>query len=251
MKSLFLKSCLIFLSIFFSCGILYAQSLWSSGTNGGIYYNSGNVGIGTSSPAAKLQVDGNVLSSGSFGVNGSSPSGNIVFTLKANPSGGVAGIYDYNGNLRAYPFYLSSSDAAQGYYYDNNGSLKILLNTIGKSYFTGGGLGVGTSSLGNYMLNVAGGIRADSVVVNTTGADFVFNRSYHMMSLDNLGKYVKKYRHLPGIPTARQMDKGGVSVGALQTKLLQKVEELTLYVVQENKKIEELQKENAQLSARK
>ena len=107
-----------------------------------------------------------------------------------------------------------------------------------------------TSQSANYRLDVAGGIRADSVVVNTTGADFVFDEDYQKMSLDSLAGYVAEHKHLPDISSADRMWKDGVNVGTLQTKLLQKVEELTLYVIEQNKRIERLEKENATLRNR-
>ena len=108
-----------------------------------------------------------------------------------------------------------------------------------KVYFPSGNVLIGKSSQTNnsYMLDVGGNVRANKVVVNTTGADFVFEPSYKLPSLSFVEDYVKKYRHLPGIATAKDMQDKGLDVGEHQTNLLQKIEELTLYTIEQDKKI--------------
>lgn len=148
--------------------------------------------------------------------------------------------------------------------------LKIIFKTgiildpgsyYGKSYVnipegglrvTGGNVLIAKSSQVNsaYHLDVAGGIRCDSIVVNTNGADFVFDKDYQRMSLDTLGGYIERHKHLPGISSSTEMQREGVSLGSMQTKLLQKVEELTLYIIDQNKRIEKLEKENAEMRSR-
>ncbi len=91
----------------------------------------------------------------------------------------------------------------------------------------------------DYLLDVAGNVRANQVTVNTTGADFVFEPSYKLEPLSELKSYVEKNKHLPGIAPAAEMQKNGTEVGESQTKLLQKVEELTLYIILQDKKITE------------
>jgi len=93
-----------------------------------------------------------------------------------------------------------------------------------------------------YALNVNGNIRANKLVVNTNGADFVFEPGYNLLPLSGLEQYVLLNHHLPGIELANKMQKDGVDVGDNQTKLLQKVEELTLYVIELKKEIDELKK---------
>lgn len=88
-----------------------------------------------------------------------------------------------------------------------------------------------------YKLDVNGSIRANKVVVNTTGADFVFDPAYDLLPLSKLGKYIQVHRHLPGIQPATEMQQQGLDVGDNQTKLLQKIEELTLYVIDLNAKL--------------
>jgi hypothetical protein len=95
----------------------------------------------------------------------------------------------------------------------------------------------------NYKLDVAGKIRADEVVVNTTGADFVFKADYKLPSLVEVESYIKINNHLPGITSALVMKVNGMNVSEMQTKLLQKIEELTLYVIELNKKLEQLESE--------
>jgi hypothetical protein len=90
-----------------------------------------------------------------------------------------------------------------------------------------------------YILDVAGNIRANQIVVNSTGADFVFTPFYHLHSLSSLKKYIDQNHHLPEIPSAQQMQTDGLNVGDNQVKLLQKVEELTLYTIASDKNIKE------------
>lgn len=95
----------------------------------------------------------------------------------------------------------------------------------------------------SYKLDVEGKIRANEIVVNTTGADFVFEPEYDLPSLDFVEQYIIENKHLPEIPSAAEMQESGMPVGELNTKLLQKVEELTLYLIQQKNEIEELREE--------
>jgi hypothetical protein len=74
------------------------------------------------------------------------------------------------------------------------------------------------------------------------GADFVFQDKYPLMPLPELEKYIKTEKHLPEIATAKEMETDGVELGKLNTKLLQKTEEITLYIIQQQKEIDELKK---------
>jgi hypothetical protein len=126
-------------------------------------------------------------------------------------------------------------------------SLPLFINPIGNNVIINGSssnnvlIGETTQVNTAYRLDVNGGIRATGVTVNTTGADFVFDPGYQLSPLSSLGVYVKNYHHLPGIANAAQMQKEGVELGAFTTKLLQKIEELTLYSVESDKKVSEQQ----------
>jgi hypothetical protein len=79
------------------------------------------------------------------------------------------------------------------------------------------------------------------------GADFVFQPDYKLPSIEHVATFVKENKHLPDIPSADEMVKNGTNMGELQVKLLQKVEELTLYAIQQNKKIQDQEKKNQEL----
>lgn len=108
------------------------------------------------------------------------------------------------------------------------------------------GIGIGTNNP-QYKLDVNGTIRAKEVKVETGWADFVFAPDYQLPTLSEVEAHIKEHKHLPGIPTEAEVKENGTNLGEMNVKLLQKVEELTLYMIQQNKEIESLKKEVQQL----
>lgn len=186
--------------------------------------SNGNIGIGTASPVANLHVGGDGVRAERFTVSG--------INDRTNNS-------PWYGLGRSSFLDLSSTDdkgAVQvaGYYgllfKTNNGTMGIHQN---------GNVLIGKTAQINssYKLDIAGKVRANEIVVNTTGADYVFESGYQLPELNFVEQFISENNHLPGIPSAAEMQKEGMSVGELNTKLLEKIEELTLYVI-------ELKKEN-------
>jgi len=84
-------------------------------------------------------------------------------------------------------------------------------------------------------------------VTQSPTADFVFEEDYELPTLEAVEKHIKEKKHLPETASAKEMEKEGVNVGEFQIKLLQKIEELTLYSIKQNKKIQQLESENQKL----
>ena len=112
-----------------------------------------------------------------------------------------------------------------------------------------GNVGIGTTNPGDYKLAVNGTIRAKEIKVETGWSDFVFADNYKLMPLNKLEKYIKRNKSLPGIPSEKEVFENGVELGEMQAKFLEKIEELTLYVIEQNKKIYELEDKIARLEA--
>ncbi len=107
-----------------------------------------------------------------------------------------------------------------------------------------GNVGIGTDTP-QHKLDVKGAINAQTLLVNNKRlpyADHVFNDDYQLRPLAEVENFVTTHKHLPDIPSAKSMEKNGVDIGELQIKLLQKIEELTLYVIEQDKKINEQEK---------
>lgn len=111
---------------------------------------------------------------------------------------------------------------------------------------TNGNVGIGTTNP-NYKLDVDGTIRANEIIVNTTGADFVFADDYQLRPLSEVKAFIQENKHLPEIQSAKEMQENGIGINELQTQLLQKIEELTLYLIQQEEIIQELRQEVEQL----
>jgi hypothetical protein len=102
----------------------------------------------------------------------------------------------------------------------------------------------------NYRgLDVYGTLQAKEVKIADTGwADFVFHDDYRLKPLSEVHTFIKENKHLPEIPSAAEIDENeGVNVGEMQVKLLQKIEELTLYMIQQENTIQELKSEVREL----
>lgn len=110
-----------------------------------------------------------------------------------------------------------------------------------------GCVGIGGISYPTRALEVNGTIFAKEVKVQSSWADFVFEPDYQLPSLGEVESHIKTYKRLPGIPTASEVEENGADLGEMNVKLLQKVEELTLYMIQQSKEIESLKTEIKQL----
>lgn len=107
------------------------------------------------------------------------------------------------------------------------------------------GIGVDFPSV---ALDVSGTIRSQVVKIEATGwADFVFDKAYKLPSLESIENHIQSNKTLPGIPSEKEVKENGIDLGDMQIKLLQKIEELTLYVIDQDKRIKALEEENKQL----
>ena len=131
-----------------------------------------------------------------------------------------------------------------------NATGKVVLRTngVGRVWVDAtGNVSIGSSAkvASGYLLSVVGKVMAEEVRVelNGTWPDYVFAKDYKLMPLQNLKQYVMENNHLPEVPAAEEM-KDGIEVGKMNKMLMQKVEELTLYIIQLNEEVQELKKQN-------
>ena len=114
----------------------------------------------------------------------------------------------------------------------------------------GGTVNINTGAINaNYALMVGGAIRAEEIKVETGWADFVFEDDYALRSLSEVASYIDEHGHLPEIPSAETVEAEGVNLGEMESKLLMKIEELTLYMIELDKSVEALKQENESLKA--
>lgn len=210
---------------------------------------NGYVGIGTIAPSSMLDVNG----------------GNIKAT---NPNGYPYGInidVDYNTGNWAREFGISYKGAtlatgklvSLGAYANNenliyayiggNTTANIPVSTPWMVFKPNGNIGVGTTDPGSSKLAVEGLLSARRVKVTQASPwpDYVFDKTYDLPKLDTLEKFIDQHKHLPQLPSAATVNAEGVDLGEVNRALVQKVEELTLYIIQLNKEIQLLKKEKS------
>ncbi len=194
--------------------------------------NAGNVGVGVDIPLLKLHVYGDLMLE-----NTSNP---YVQFREANVN--RAFIQTYAGNLR-----LSISNSG-------NPSGKIILTSNGIDRFfldNNGDISIGNSYkiATGYRISVQGKMICEElkVLLNANWPDYVFDAGYRLRSIDELEKYILQYKHLPGLSPAASVEKEGIEVGEMNRKLTEKVEELSLYIIQLQKQLNELKQAIGQI----
>jgi hypothetical protein len=228
------KTTILVLAMIFLAGISEAQ--WNSNGNHIYNTNTGNVGIGTSTPGTLLDAAKNM----------SEPA------ISVRNLGGTGGA--------TYRMYDQMSNADWKFKATNTGGFKIRDNQYGLDVIqieansesnmiyinAAGQMGIGTTTIGaGTKLKVPGKIVCQEIEVTLTSpsGNPVFDEDYSLMTLSELESFIKQEKHLPGVPLADEMFASGSNVGEMVSILLQKVEELTLYVI-------ELKKENEKLKSK-
>jgi len=112
-------------------------------------------------------------------------------------------------------------------------------------YFSAGKVGIGTINTYGYELAVLGKILADEVMIKHPVAwgDYVFKPDYNLMPLNELSLFIKKNQHLPNVPSEKEVMENGYGLAEMNEILLKKVEELTLYILEQQKVLETQQSE--------
>ena len=226
----------------------------------------GNLGIGVTNPSAKIELLTSATSFEAFLKLKTSDSANDYFTIN-NATGA-------NGQLIPNLVGQHTSDNRQALYLsgrigENNdvGTEPIMIfdsritnrpvnnrplfgwDSYGKRRMTldaKGNLGVGTLNTGSHKLAVEGSIGAREIKVEANGwSDFVFYDNYNLPTLKEVENHIKEKGHLKDIPSAKEVAKNGIFLGEMDAKLLQKIEELTLYTIEQDKEIMELKKEKS------
>ena len=205
---------------------------------------NGNVGIGTANPSRKLHI-----------VSETAYDYPLLLQAPATPAiqfvdntagtvgyigGGASGFLTGGGG-----YGLTIRSEGYGIYFGANRSASTHMAIL-----SSGNVGIGTTDP-HSKLAVNGTITAKEVRVTEMGwSDFVFEDTYELPSLDSVESYIKKHKHLPDIPSAKKVEQQGLAVSEMLAKQMQKIEEMTLYLIELKKGNEALKAKNAELEKR-
>lgn len=235
----------------------YSDSDLKLQTNGlsrlSILNSNGNVGVGTVTPKSRLHITSEVRTA--LKVGGPRATGAAIADIYLEPSdgGSVGGARYWNWSFRSDSWSSAPGDLVL---YSHNGidyTSPVIFQSDGDvAFVTGNGasrfgnVGIGTASP-DEKLTVKGTIHAQEVRVDLNGViapDYVFKKDYNLMSIIEIDKFIKEEGHLPNIPSASDMEKDGVKLKEMNLKLLEKIEELTLYTISQEKRLTKLEEQN-------
>lgn len=238
------------------------------------YYDSGNdhfqIQVGSSLiPAINLSMDGkvgigNIVPSHALDINGDMFVKNKIFgnsftidldggdplspkRITSEQVGGSASMelqtYSTSSDRLQTRFLLRGRGGNDIEFYDKDENKFVHFDGDTRS------VGIGTANTFGYDLAVNGTIGAREVNVEFSSAwpDFVFTDQYNLMDLFEVETYIKENNHLPDVPSANEVEENGLNLGEMDSKLLQKIEELTLYMIEIKKEVKSLKNENSEL----
>ena len=226
--------------------------------------NSVMLPIYTDTDAQSLTLNGNILSI-SNGNSVTIPTLNFANGTNTTISGNgtVSNPFQINTTITDTSIYANNGVINQATTVNNNrivdmNNSNIWFNSANST--TNGNIYIGDSATyptntGDYKLYVEGGILTEKVKValrsTANWADYVFADNYELMPLKDVEKFINSNKHLPGIKSAKELMEDGLDVAQMQAKHMEKIEELTLYVIEQEKKINEqnlvIQKYNSEL----
>ncbi|NJK86097.1 MAG: hypothetical protein HC906_09160 [Bacteroidales bacterium] len=190
---------------------------------------TGKVGIGTTDPVSKLQVNDGINRI-SFG------------DAYGEATGWGIGYLGFNGARTGSNWSFVSDGGANGgsVIYSTVGGTLIFscINSTGNSTQTLTDAQIHDRA--SMILNANGVLKTKEVQVKTNiWADYVFNKDYNLRPIHEVEKFINENGHLPEVPTAKEVEESGLNLGEMNTLLMKKVEELTLYLIEQNKQLEE------------
>ncbi len=188
----------------------------------------GNIAIGTEAPLEALDINGNIVLRN---YQNERTKGNTIFFSSYGA--------DLHGpQIRSYLTYAEGVNSRMG----------LILSSYSRGYqdelfLIDGNVGIGKENPTN-KLDVNGTIHSKEVKVDMAGwSDFVFKKEYNLPTLEQVEKHIVEKGHLENIPSEKEVLENGISLGEMNAKLLRKIEELTLYVIEMKKKNESMEKE--------
>ncbi|WP_199137825.1 hypothetical protein [Pedobacter sp. ASV12] len=231
----------------------------------------GNVGIGTTIPTQKLTINGNLGFSGDnvnrYIITDATYTGTGKVTMQAGAGsdgfGGALNLYGHAHDSK--PGWVVVGLSASAGVAGTGSEVRFTVNDVGLGggvdLFTvlgSGNVGIGTTTP-KEKLSVNGKIRAKEIKVESANwPDYVFEEDYKVGTLEALEGYIKANKRLPEMPSAKEVEANGVELGEMNKLLLKKVEELTLLLIDQNKKnekqeqaIDELRKELEKVKSKK
>ena len=196
------------------------------GLGNNISVASNGVGISTISPESKLHVP--------YGDDAGLPNTNNGF-LMLGTSASTNVVFD-NNEIQA-----RNNGAGADLFVQNDAGNVIMC--AAEQGAVGIGVNSGASIPAGYMLAVDGKIISEELKVQLSGSwpDYVFADNYNLKSFDHLRSFIRDNKHLPNIPPAAEVEKNGIEVGDMQKRMVEKIEELTLYILELEQRIKKLE----------
>lgn len=199
--------------------------------------NGGSVGIGTNNPASLVEVRKDQSAMTQIILNNAYTTGASTRFSMYRGSTEIANL-QVNGTNNNLLIANRTIDA------DANINFSLSDGIYNVTFRGNGNVGIGVT-VPSEKLCVNGNIKSKKSIVTQVGwSDYVFSDDYHLRPLSEVARYIKENRHLPEIPSAKEVEEQGVDLGANQALLLKKIEELTLYIIKQQSEIDELKTKN-------